>query len=178
MKNFNILKIAAFTLVMVLTTIACKDDFLDVRPTGSLTEFELTSGPGMEGSLIASYSYLLGRSGFYSDASNWFWGSVLGGDANKGTNAGDQSQVNEIQTYSAQTNNGSILEKYQTLYEGIARANATLRLVANAQEGVSDDLKTRVEAEARFLRGHYYFCLLYTSPSPRDRQKSRMPSSA
>ena len=25
---------------------------------------------------------------------------------------------------------------------------------------------------------HFYFCLLYTSPSPRDRQKSRMPSSA
>ena len=25
---------------------------------------------------------------------------------------------------------------------------------------------------------HHYDCLLYTSPSPRDRQKSRMPSSA
>ena len=25
---------------------------------------------------------------------------------------------------------------------------------------------------------HWYSCLLYTSPSPRDRQKSRMPSSA
>ena len=25
---------------------------------------------------------------------------------------------------------------------------------------------------------HYYNCLLYTSPSPRDREKSRMPSSA
>ena len=25
---------------------------------------------------------------------------------------------------------------------------------------------------------HTYLCLLYTSPSPRDRQKSRMPSSA
>ena len=24
----------------------------------------------------------------------------------------------------------------------------------------------------------HYICLLYTSPSPRDRQKSRMPSSA
>src|SRR5678810_1377126 len=24
----------------------------------------------------------------------------------------------------------------------------------------------------------YHYCLLYTSPSPRDRQKSRMPSSA
>ena len=27
-------------------------------------------------------------------------------------------------------------------------------------------------------REHIYGCLLYTSPSPRDRQKSRMPSSA
>ena len=26
--------------------------------------------------------------------------------------------------------------------------------------------------------GELYLCLLYTSPSPRDRQKSRMPSSA
>ena len=28
------------------------------------------------------------------------------------------------------------------------------------------------------IGGKSYFCLLYTSPSPRDRQKSRMPSSA
>ena len=27
-------------------------------------------------------------------------------------------------------------------------------------------------------KGQFCFCLLYTSPSPRDRQKSRMPSSA
>ena len=29
-----------------------------------------------------------------------------------------------------------------------------------------------------FLAAYNYSCLLYTSPSPRDRQKSRMPSSA
>ena len=29
-----------------------------------------------------------------------------------------------------------------------------------------------------FWRVNYSICLLYTSPSPRDRQKSRMPSSA
>ena len=28
------------------------------------------------------------------------------------------------------------------------------------------------------VKDEYNFCLLYTSPSPRDRQKSRMPSSA
>ena len=32
-----------------------------------------------------------------------------------------------------------------------------------------------IEAEHQ---GHHTPCLLYTSPSPRDRQKSRMPSSA
>ena len=32
--------------------------------------------------------------------------------------------------------------------------------------------------EKRIERLEYYTCLLYTSPSPRDRQKSRMPSSA
>ena len=30
----------------------------------------------------------------------------------------------------------------------------------------------------RFSPERGYICLLYTSPSPRDRQKSRMPSSA
>ena len=34
---------------------------------------------------------------------------------------------------------------------------------------------TRIEVEKD---GHLSLCLLYTSPSPRDRQKSRMPSSA
>ena len=31
---------------------------------------------------------------------------------------------------------------------------------------------------AIFVRGNFAICLLYTSPSPRDRTRSRMPSSA
>ena len=38
-------------------------------------------------------------------------------------------------------------------------------------EGMQVPVKVKVTAEGKF-------CLLYTSPSPRDRQKSRMPSSA
>ena len=33
-------------------------------------------------------------------------------------------------------------------------------------------------AGCRYCQAHTISCLLYTSPSPRDRQKSRMPSSA
>lgn len=155
MKKFRILIFSLLALVILVT--ACKDSFLDVAPTGSLSETELSSKAGLEGSLIATYSMLLGRGGFYSDLTNWFWGSVLGGDANKGTNAGDQSQVNEIQTYSAQTTNVSVLEKYRSVYEGVARANATLKLIGLAKEGVAEEDKTRIAAEARFLRGVYYF---------------------
>ena len=39
---------------------------------------------------------------------------------------------------------------------------------------VSPDLAT---ADGAYL-GLFAFCLLYTSPSPRDRTRSRMPSSA
>jgi len=149
--------IALTALIAGLSVTSCSDDFLEVAPTGSLGSAELSSKAGLEGSLISSYSMLLGRSGFFSDNSNWMWGSVRGGEANKGTDAGDQSQANEIQAYSTQTNNSSVLEKYRAVYEGIARANATLKLLQAAADGVSADDKVRIEGEARFLRGHYYF---------------------
>ena len=44
---------------------------------------------------------------------------------------------------------------------------------------VEDDLKAAInDSGFLWLDIKLYHCLLYTSPSPRDRQKSRMPSSA
>ena len=162
MKNIKLIKLSLMTFaVVILATVSCKDEFLEVAPAGSLSQTELANLSGIEGTLISTYSQLLGHGGFYSSAENWFWGSVLGGDANKGTDAGDQSQVNEIQYYSVQTNNASVLEKYRNSYEGVARANNTMRLIVIAREEgkVSEDDLKRLEAEARFLRGHYYFDL-------------------
>lgn len=155
MKNLN--KISLTVLLLIGVSVSCKEDFLEVKPTGSITEEQLTSKSGLEGSLIGAYSMLSGRGGFYAGSTNWFWGSVRGGDANKGTNSGDQSQVNELQAYDAQTTNTSVLEKYQASYEGIARVNSLMRLLPDAQPTVSDADKTRIEAEGRFLRAHYYF---------------------
>ena len=141
-----------------MSTVSCSDEFLEVAPAGSLSQTELATLSGLEGTLLGAYSMLLGRGGFYSAADNWVWGSILGGDANKGTDAGDQSQINEIQAYNVQTNNASVKQKYQNSYEGVARANAVLQLIALAED-VSEADKTRIAAEARFLRGHYYFDL-------------------
>ena len=42
-----------------------------------------------------------------------------------------------------------------------------------------NDMKTQHNWFVNVWHGdHQWHCLLYTSPSPRDRQKSRMPSSA
>lgn len=159
MNKYKFFVIALLTFGVVMT--ACKDEFLEVAPTNSLSSNELSTAAGLDGSVIGTYSVLLGRGGFYTDASNWFWGSVLGGEANKGSDPGDQSQVNEIQIYNAQTTNASVREKYARTFEGIARANATMRLAAVAEEtgSASAAAITQARAEARFLRGHYYFDL-------------------
>ena len=41
-----------------------------------------------------------------------------------------------------------------------------------------NELEATIEDKEIGIDGHSKNCLLYTSPSPRDRQKSRMPSSA
>jgi hypothetical protein len=138
-------------------TISCQDSFLEVKPTGSITNAQLTSKNGLEGTLIGAYAMLTGRGGFYAGSTNWLWGSILGGEANKGTNSGDQAQVNEIQAYSPQPTNESVLDKYRTCYEGIARVNALLRLLPQADPTVPEEDKVRMEAEGKFLRAHYYF---------------------
>ena len=47
-----------------------------------------------------------------------------------------------------------------------------------ASRGRQTEFKTKVHGNGNLLIGHAYTCLLYTSPSPRDRVRSRMPSSA
>ena len=50
--------------------------------------------------------------------------------------------------------------------------NFTGTLIATVEDGTIDNT-----TNLRFI-GKNYACLLYTSPSPRDRTRSRMPSSA
>ena len=62
----------------------------------------------------------------------------------------------------------------------LALANSTGRVYAE-QDGTSTSNEFIIEwraPEANNGDVSFYFCLLYTSPSPRDRTRSRMPSSA
>ncbi len=141
---------------LILT--ACKKEFLEIAPTGQLTEEVLSSKKGIEGLLIGAYSMLGGRGNFFGSASNWANGSIQGGDANKGTDAGDFNAINFVQRFELQPSSRVPGDRWGPLYEGISRANSTLKSIGiSTDPALTDADKTRITAEARFLRGHYYF---------------------
>lgn len=145
------------TAGLLLGTNACNDEFLEVPATGQVSEGQLLSQEGLEGQLLGAYAALDGIDGaWHGGAVNWLWGSIRGGDANKGTDAGDFSAMNPVQRFELEPTNGLLNEKWSHSFEGVARVNRMLALFDEA-ESVPDEVKTRLEAEGRFLRGHFYY---------------------
>src|SRR6266516_400525 len=145
---------------------ACKD-FLNIPAQGTVIEQSLETKAGVEGSLIAAYRSLDCSSSSAGSwgcaASNWVWGSVPSGDAHKGSNAGDQQPINDIETFSWAVGEaeGYLNQKWSQAYEGVFRANATLNLLNRVQTLKPLEIPTAdansIKGEALFLRAHYHF---------------------
>ncbi len=159
MKKLIANKKIILTASMMALVIACKDSFLEVKPTGAISADQLASKKGIEGALIATYSMLSGSGTRMVHPWNWVWGSIRGGDANKGTDPGDFSDINPIQTYEYIPTQGVLHDNYRGLYEIVSRANNVLRLMTDKPADVSDADAKRIIAEAKFLRAHAYFSL-------------------
>lgn len=152
-KIFTALALGA----LVVCPYACKDTFLEVPVTGQLNETQVQGAKGIESLLVGTYSVLNGRgNGWHSGASNWMWGSMRGGEANKGTNAGDFNTMNPVERFELNATNSEVHSKWLGSYEGVARANFLIASLAKVTD-LSDEEKTKILGEARFLRGHYYF---------------------
>jgi hypothetical protein len=89
-------------------------------------------------------------------ADNWVYGSVASDDAYKGTIAGDQPPISLIEQHNIASDNVYFRGKWRGMYDGIARCNDVLQIMAKATD-MTDAEKTEVTAEVRFLRGHYHF---------------------
>jgi hypothetical protein len=156
---FNTVALAAGLSLMS----ACDSSFLDIKPNGALDETVLATEKGIQTMLVGTYSMLDGISangfGWESAASNWVFGSIRGMEANKGSDAGDQPDINPIQTYSENPTNPYLNIKWRAQYEGISRANATLRVIATAEEAgsITAEQATLFRNQARALRGLYHF---------------------
>jgi starch-binding outer membrane protein, SusD/RagB family len=153
-------KIKFLVIAMLITGgYSCKDNFLEVLPTASLAEAQLTSTAGLEGVLIGAYAQLSGLGNYAAGPSNWVFGSIRGGDANKGTDPGDFAEINPVQRFEITPTIPFPADLYRGHYEGVARTNILLALLKKAQPTVKPEDIKRIEAEARFIRGHFYFQL-------------------
>jgi starch-binding outer membrane protein, SusD/RagB family len=162
MKN-TITKGVSLTLLLTVVSLACKDSFLNVAPTGQLVSSLLTTKDGLQGLLVSAYAELNGR-GYSQTASptNWLYGSIMGGDANKGSDPADFNSITPFETYQISAANSELNARWQMLYEGVSRANSVLRTLPSAVSTVTDAVKLQFTGEARFLRGLYYFDLKRT----------------
>lgn len=154
--------LVATSLLSAALVVGCKDTFLEVAPNASLSASQLTASlTPIEGSLIGTYSMLNGRG--YSrlaSSNNWVYGSILGGDANKGTESGDYGAINPIQRFETDATAGDVGDTWNAKYEGIGRANVVLYSLTEYEKKAAGSELARIaamKAEARFLRGHYYF---------------------
>lgn len=156
------MKIKNVTIAMaslLAVTVSCSDDFLDVGATGSLAEAQMTTLSGIDGTLIGAYAALNGVFGNrFEGPSHWVTGSITGGEANKGTDPGDYSTINPIQRYETDPTSGDLNNLWRGRFEGIARSNRVLALIAMS-EAISTADAARLAGEARLLRGHFYFDL-------------------
>lgn len=158
MKKFSIIVVGFLLAGAVL--VACKDSFLVEPPRGVINQANLNNRQGVEGLLIGAYSLLDGVGGpvgnWEAAGSNWVFGDVTSDDAYKGTDAGDQIEINPIESYEPLPSNGYFNLKWLHQYDGVFRSNDVLRFLPTATD-VPDAEKTRIIGESRFLRGYYHF---------------------
>jgi hypothetical protein len=161
MKLFN-MKFILFGLLLALP-FSCKQDFLEINPNGQLGADILATKDGVNNLLIGAYGMVDGVSssgfGWEAASSNWVYGSIRGLEANKGTDSGDQPDINPIQTYTETATNPYLSVKWGSVYEGISRCNKTLTVLAVAEEKgtVTAEEADSFRRQARALRGYYHF---------------------
>ncbi|MFQ3173136.1 MAG: hypothetical protein ACI9WT_000522 [Flavobacterium sp.] len=87
----------------------------------------------------------------------WVFGDVASDDTVKGGNPGDQSDIEFIDSFQVNPDNGAIEAFWKHYYEGIARANNIIFYVPSIN--MDPVLRNRIIGEAKFLRAYYYFHL-------------------
>jgi hypothetical protein len=100
---------------------------------------------------------MLSSAGGMGEASltNWVWGDIVGGDANKGSTASDQPDLTQLETWSWSSENGYIKNRWDAVYESVKRCNNVISLATR----LADQLPNAADiiAQAQFLKGFWMF---------------------
>lgn len=151
--KINYITLAVGVLFFFLT-LACKEEFLDIEPFGSVGETTLSTKAGVDGVLIGAYS-LLDQGGTVGGGYTTGLSAFTGNDEfNRGTESGGSV----INTFLINSSMAEFNNKWQFLYAAVNRCNDVLKLLPNVKDATAEQL-VQLEAEAKFLRGVYYLYL-------------------
>ena len=134
---------------------SCGEDFLYKAPQGSVDENALTNANGVDLLVTNTYANLT-ENDWGASVFNWTFGGMYGGDANKGSDANDQSVLNTMELYTTLASNGYIDQKWRWVYKGVKRANKAIQVMANVTDMPEAVRKSRT-GELKFLRALFYF---------------------
>lgn len=158
----NILKYLAVAAVALGTMVSCSD-FLEEKPVVNKSEDDFVNQEGINQLLTGMYARLYNDDYFASTLSNYPYGDVMGGDANKGSQFNDQSDFTALEMYTFTTDNGYLESKWRSCYNGVFFANNVIKVAQKGEEalsaiqGESKDFYTETIAQARFMRGFWHF---------------------
>jgi len=158
-------KYIIFTLILaaLATWSSCKQSFLDIKPAGGLDQTLLANTNGLDALLVGAYSMLPGTKTWNwtweAASSNWVYGSIRGMEANKGTDSGDQPDINPIMTYSEASTNPYINLRWRAIYEGVSRTNNLIIVAGKALAAgtITQEQHDAYVNQGRALRGWYHF---------------------
>lgn len=150
MKKY--IKIVCLSSLFVLG--ACSEDFITNEPYTDKVQqnFYKTPKDAYQG-LIAVYD-VLQREGYGGFLLNT---ETASDDCYGGFGTGDSNVALELDRFQFITDKEMSAPIWKTSYIGIYRANILLENLDNVEWGTDIALKTRYEAEARFLRAHFHF---------------------
>lgn len=154
------LKLHIVFLTLLVLFIGC-DNFLSTKPSGTLSEDDITDADNVDGLVTAAYAAVGNDDMIGPKTSMWGHGSVRSDNAYKGGGGvSDVIELNWFEQYNLTRPDMSafIGRTWENGFNAISRANVALRALKQVDEGEFPLKNTRI-AEMRFLRGHMYFVL-------------------
>lgn len=157
MKNiYNI----TFYMLAISFLGACGKSFLDVEPKGTQLESNYyKDAPEVFLGLVAAYDPM-GWEGVDSYGNFVSLNAASDDCYGGGGSSSDVPYINSMNNYTLTPALGPQQDFWDKGYTGVTRANTILTKLENPVPDLSEELKNRYVAEAKFLRAYYYFELV------------------
>jgi len=152
MKNINKILTLALGAGVMLTSQSCKESYLDVDHYDILSaDYIVESDENFEDGLLACYANM---NQLLSEDSMkpWLW---LSGHPTMDTQATGWDKSWLTQSWSADQK--ELYDEWKKIYDGISLCNNMLVLLKENGANLSDGMKKAGEAEAKAMRGFYFF---------------------